>query len=310
MLRKKFYVIGILFSVFLVSCSSTTEETTTEEAQIPGDLQMDTSEDTAEIESEETGTDEATDEDSGFEEALIGERVIQTADVEYETLNFQETADYIMQVVENHGAYVEYSNETSSGTSDFYGTEETSREYRTVDYTFRVPSDSLATFLDDLDGGEAYKVREQIGSEDVTQSYRDTEARVNVLQDKEQRLRELLEQAESIEDILSIENNLSQTIADRESLQATLDHYDDLVDFSTVYVTVLERARIADSRGERLSFGERVSEAFANGFFTFYYWVQDAAIWLIYALPFILVIGLVIIIGLFIRKRIKKNKEK
>lgn len=307
LLKRTRFILSIVFILFLTACSNGTE-TRDEAIETGGDY---SEADMATEEAAESDLDLADGESnpaSTENEALIGERVIRTADVAYETLEFVQTTSHIMETVSNHGAYVEYSYESSYTPSGFSNSGNISQDYRRIEYTFRVPVESLDDFLNDLDGEEAYKVSEQIGSEDVTQSYRDTEARINVLSNKESRLNDLLDQAESIEDLLQIEDNLSSTIAERESLQSRLDSYDGLIDFSTVRVTVTERPRISNVRGESLSFWERAREAVANSFYTFYYLIQDIAIWFIYAIPFILIIGVVIFAIFFFRKRTNRKK--
>lgn len=238
-------------------------------------------------------------------ERLIGEKVIRTVSQEYETLDFTRTTDHVRATVETHDAFIEYSYESS-----YTGAGGTSRQYRVVDYTLRVPTDRLNAFLRDLEGMDAYKTSEQMGTEDVTQFYRDTEARVAVLANKEDRLNELLELADTIEEIIQIEDSLSETIAERESLQSQLDYYDDLIDYTVVRLTITERPRIANERGEGVSFFRRIQEAFADSLYAFYYILQNIAVFLVYALPFIVVIGLVIWLIWFIRRRLTKRNKK
>lgn len=303
MKKKKPFIAGILLVLLITACSSGTDTATEEGIGFDGGY---TDADMAD-EAENSAPSET---ESAENEDLIGEKVIRTANVTYETLDFPSTTNHVTETVANHEAYIEYSYETSYTPSGFSDSVNTGQQYRTIEYTFRVPAESLNAFLEDLEGMEAYKISQQIGTEDVTQSYRDIEARIAVLQNKEERLNTLLDQAETIEDILQIENNLSETIAERESLQSGLDNYDDLIAFSTVNVTVTERPRISNVRGENSSFWERTREAVANSFFTFYYWIQDVAIWLIYAVPYLLLLGLVVLLLLFIWKRVKRKRQK
>lgn len=317
-MKTKQKILGIMTGIFLLGCSheaneevgvddpSGSEEAALEmeeDGEFTGSDSADTEEDAAPDEAEESG-----EENDG--ENLIGERVIRTASVEYETLDFEETTSHIMNVVNEHGAYVEYSDESSYTSSGTSGGNDSNRQYRRVDYTLRVPVEALTDFLNDLDDGEAYKVNEQIGSEDVTQTYRDIEARVGVLQNKENRLSELLEQAESIEDIMTIEDNLSETIAERESLQSRLETYDDLIDFSTVHVTVEERPRVAEAREDSPPFWQRAQDTLTDSFYTFYYWIQDALIGLISVIPQLVVVTLLGFVGWIVYKRINNKKQK
>ncbi|GAB2324317.1 hypothetical protein IRB23M11_19390 [Alkalibacterium sp. m-11] len=235
-------------------------------------------------------------------ERLIGEKVIRTANMDFETVEYTETVTYIRDLVTRHDAFIEHSYESSHTPGGG-----ASRQYRMIDYTLRVPTEHLTAFLNDLEGVQAQKISEQMGTEDVTQFYRETEARVQVLENKEERLNELLDRAETIEEIIQIEDSLSQTIAERESLQSQLDYYDDLIDYTVVRMTITERPRISGDREEGLSFLRRVQEALTDSFFAFYYIVQDIIIFFIYAFPYILVLGLIGLVIWLVAKRFKRR---
>ncbi|MFO8068699.1 MAG: DUF4349 domain-containing protein [Alkalibacterium sp.] len=290
----------VLFFLVLTGCSSGDDDMSESTESDPGAGYM---EDAA---LEDEAIDREVTEGQG--QQLIGEKVIRRVQLEYETLDFQETTSYVLDTVSSYDGYIEYSNESSYSPSGIAPRDQ-SRQYRRVDYLFRIPTSSLDSFLDDLDGMDAYKLSENVGSEDVTQAYRDTESRIRVLENKEARLNELLEQAETIEDILQIENSLSETIAERESLQSQLETFDDLIDYTEVRLSVTERPRIANARGEGLSFLARIREALVDSFYAFYYFVQDAFIWFIYAVPFILVIGVLVGIGFYMKKKLFKKRK-
>lgn len=307
---KKGLAFLLLFIVMLSGCASGSNDTSesTESNSGAGYMDERAAEDAA-VE-EEMGEADVSDGQitDGQGEQLIGDKVIRRVQLEYETLDFQETTSFVLDTVSEYDGYIEYSNESNYSPSGIAPRDQ-SRQYRRVNYLFRIPTDSLNDFLDDLDGMDAYKLSENIGTEDVTQTYRDTESRIQVLENKEERLNELLEQAETIEDILQIENSLSETIAEREALQSRLETFDDLIDYTEVHLSVTERPRISNTREDGLSFLARIREAFVDSFFAFYYFMQDAFIWLIYAIPFILILVLLIGVGFYIRKKVS-NKRK
>ncbi|TVP93022.1 DUF4349 domain-containing protein [Alkalibacterium sp.] len=302
-MKSKRLLVTMILGIFLTACASDSGNDTAEDAaDFDGGNAMMEQESVDREMAEEMGDVE----DSGIGESrLIGEKVIRTVSQDYETVNFPEATDFIRETVASHDAFVEYSYESSYTPSGG-----ASRQYRIVDYTLRVPTEQLNAFLNDLEGMDAYRVSEQMGTEDVTQMYRDTEARIEVLNNKENRLNELLEQAETIEEIIQIENSLSETIAEREQLQSQLDYFDDLIDYTVVRMTITERPRISGDREEGLSFLRRVQEALTDSFFAFYYIVQDIIIFLIYAVPYILVIGLASGVIWFVTKRVKRRNRR
>lgn len=296
-MKMKRLLTGLAIALFLTACADD-GDTGTEDSAVESDGGSSLTEEATDMEMDMVESPE----DSGRQ--LIGEKVIRTVSLDYETLDFERTTNHVQETVSNHEAFVEYSYESSYTPSGG-----ASRQYRTVEYTLRVPTENLNTFLNELEGMEAYKTSEQMGTEDVTQTYRDTEARIGVLENKENRLTELLDQAVTIEEIIQIEDSLSETIAEREMLQSQLDNLDDLIDFTVVRLTVTERPRIATERGESVSFFRHIQDAVTDSLYAFYYMLQDVTIFLIYAIPYLVGIGLIGGIVWFITKRIKNRKK-
>lgn len=285
----------LLFTFFLFSCSSSQNTDHNE-------VGLSTVNDIA-------SHDKATNNNEmAFENGLIGEKVITTIALDYETLYFDDAHKHVMESIKGVDAYIEYSNQSSYSPGGTLGGE--ARQYRRIDFTIRVASDQVNALMEALDGMDAVKTGEQIGSEDVTQTYRDTETRIGVLNQKEKRLNELMEQAETIDQILQIEDNLSQTIAEREILQSQLDEIDNLIDYTTVELGLTERQRISNGRNESLSFWGRAKEAVLDSLYSFYYWIQDAAIWVIYALPFIVILIPIVLLVRHGHKLIQQKRKK
>lgn len=282
--RAKLFIVFLL-SLTLFGCSLWTNVTTNTTQDMAGVDNVTT------MEVAKTGS-------AAGQGLLIGEKVITTINLSYETLEYEASIAYLNQVVEKYGAYIEYSYEYS-GDNGIYNPAATSTNYRQGSYTIRIPNASVNQFMQDLEGDLGTKISEQIGNQDVTQSYKDTETRISVLQRKEERLLALLDQAETVDQILAIEDSLSATISEREVLQSELDNMDALIDYTALYLTVTERSRISTNRGGSVPFWGRVKEAFLDSVYAFYYWIQDAAIGLIYALPYIVAtLGLILLFWL------------
>lgn len=290
-MMKKMKLFSLLLSIlFLAACSN-------------GEDSRSSSQEALDMGAPETVTQDggaAPDEQQGLD--LIGDKVIRTVYSTYETLEYENTIQHIQELIQKHNAYIEYSYESTYSPTGSFTPEGNTRQYRRMEYTLRVPTPSLNRFMTDMEGAEAVKVSEQVGSEDITQSYRDTETRIQVLRQKEERLNELLAQAENLEQILQIENSLSETIAEREMLQSQLDNYDDLIDYTSIHMTITERMRVSSTRGDAIPFWDRVKDALVDSLYAFYYWLQDAVIWLIYLLPFLVVFALLWVAFMALRK--------
>ena len=87
--------------------------------------------------------------------------------------------------------------------------------------TISVPADQLDSTLDQL-AKLGTMVSRNIGTEDVTTQYVDTESRLKTMTASVERVRALMSQATKLSDIVALESELSQRQADLEALQTQL----------------------------------------------------------------------------------------
>ena len=237
---------------------------------------------------------------------LEPEKVITTIQMDFETTEFEKTIESLTQIIQGHKAYVENSN---SSYNQYYN----NKSYKYATYTIRVPKDQVSNFKNALIG-IGNMTQESTSKEDVTKYYKDTASRLKVVTTKESRLLALMEKASKIEDIIALENQLSQTIYEKEQLQSTLSGIDDQVDFSTVHINIQEVEKLTNAESPSTGFGTRVKNAFSDSLYRFNIGIQNFVISLIYLAPFILLIGLLAFFVYLLTKKFKlfknhKNKK-
>lgn len=240
--------------------------------------------------------EESADAESGS--ALEPEKMIVHIYLDYETVEFEKSTKSLSDVITKYKAYVENSSVS-------YNTHYNNRSYRTASYTIRVPKNSVTSFKNELIG-LGNMLSENISKEDASKYYWDTSSRLKIVTSKEERLLELLEQAKNMEDILAIENQLTDTVYEKENLQGTLNNIDDQVDYSTFYLNIKEVDRLSNAETVETTFGERLVNAISDSASVFLISMQNLTISLIYILPFLLVIAL---IGYPIHRIFKKSNR-
>ncbi|HSH36107.1 DUF4349 domain-containing protein [Schnuerera sp.] len=249
-------------------------------------------------------SDSASSEPSESEEAEFGgestsplepEKVITTVELRLETTEFEQSNDELINIIEKHKAYVEYSNISYS-----------SRNFRNGDFVIRVPKESIQSFKSDLNE-IGNKTWESTNKQDVTKQYTDTESRLKVIEVKEERILTLMEKANKIEDIIALEEQLSEVIYDKERLKSSLMDLDDKVDFSTINIYLQEVEKLTSSTTLDTSFGSKILDAFNDSLYFFKNTLEKLVILLIYLLPFIIILG---VIGFVVHKGMVKYRKK
>lgn len=224
-------------------------------------------------------------------------KVIKTANLNLQTLDFDEFQSALDVKIAESGAYLQYAD--VSGT-DYYGGK------KSANYTIRVPEANLNFFLAGVEG-IATVTNKTIGEEDVTLSYVDTETRIKTLQIEQERLLALLEKADDLEYIIRLEERLSEVRYNIESYQAKLRTYDDKITYSTVRIYVYEVTRVQEKAPETL--WERISNGFANTMYDISDGAQDFLVWFIVNIPYIVFWFAVIVIAVVVLKK-KQAKRK
>ena len=178
-------------------------------------------------------------------------KMIYTADLELETQDFDAASAAITQITEELGGWFESRQMSQGGSRYLY-------------CVIRVPVENFSALLDRA-GAAAHLVSRSEETQDISEAYYDSEARLATQRTKLERLQVLLAQAATMEDIISLETALSETELEIERLTGTLRRYDSLVGYSTVTLRLGEVYRLSGDEEVPATFGQRLTAAFALG---------------------------------------------
>lgn len=229
------------------------------------------------------------------EESAAQERkIIRSVSLTIATDAFTGTLENIKTAAQSGGGWIESVTES--------GDEGSRRAWMTL----RIPADMLDTFL--AEAGSAGRVTNRSETaQDVTESYYDTQARLESKQLLLGRLQELVAMAESLEDILALERQMADVQYEIDRLQESLLHTDRQVDYATVDITLREETPADQAADDQLSFGQRIAAAIEMGGIVFAEFLQNAAVWLVSAVPFAAVVAAVWGVWRIIRR--KKSRK-
>lgn len=234
-------------------------------------------------------------------------KIIRTANLTIQSTNFDAAVEALNLLTNQLGGYFETAEVESGGYYDQYAN-------RSAYYVVRVPKENFVAFRDGTGSiGHVHSIHEN--TQDVGETYYDTEARLATLTTKRDRLLALLEKADVMEDIIALENALADVQYQIDMHTATLRKYDSLVGYSTFYIRLNEVTEIKDEPGVKETFGSKFVSSLKRGFTEFGEGVQDFAIWVarnligIIIFAAIVVVVVVVIRRLAIRRRRTKSED-
>ena len=230
-------------------------------------------------------------------EKLKDVKMVYTANMDLQTLSFDQADADISALVEEMGGYFEQRSISNRSSG-----------YRYAEYTVRVPAEKFNDFCSQM-GTLCHLVYKNESADNITESYYDTQSRLVTAQTKLERLQELLRRAESMEDIITIESAISETEWTIENLTGTLRTYDSLVGYSTIYMTLHEVYELSGQGQAPVTFGDRLGESFLDGLKSIGRTAQNFAVWLAYSWFWLLIVVVIVIVVIRTIRRRKNGKS-
>lgn len=223
-----------------------------------------------------------------------GRKLVYTATLDLETKTYTDARTALLEALDKAGGYVESNEEGGSAE----------RGSRWSRLTLRVPADRYADFLNEASGvGNLVNKQEQM--EDITASYVDVQARLESLETQRTRLTELMAQAENLTDLLQIQQQLSDVEYQIESYTAQMRALQNQIAYCTVTVDLQEVENLTLTQP---SFGQRIGEAFRDGWVNFGRQLQELAVALVYGMPGILLLVIVAVPVVILLRRAARKK--
>jgi hypothetical protein len=223
------------------------------------------------------------------------QRIIQTASVQMESYDFDDTVNRLRAIVVDMDGFVE--------VSDIWAERWQGAERRFFSATLRIP---VADFDEALWRVEntAYVVSSSQRAQNVTAEFYDTASRLSTRRIEEERILALIENVESLSQLLSLEQRLGQVRTQIELYQSRLDALAHRAAYSTIIVWVMERfpaEEVEEEEEEEVliipTLGDRISDAFVTSFDATMGFVQNVLIFLAGVIVPLTVLAVIILTG-------------
>ena len=243
----------------------------------------------------------------------VASKIIYSADLEAQTTDFDAAIATLDKQIAAFGGFIERSDIRGDTRYNNDGT--TSVINRWAYYTIRVPAAKFEDFLHQTEGiGNVTSVSRY--AENVTSQYTDYEARLSSLRTQEERLLAMLEKSEDVDSLIALEQRLADVRYELESIERNLRNLDLQISYSTVNLNLEEVEIYTPTVSVQRTFGEKLSDAFSDGWKSFTRSLQYFCLGLASSLPglvlFVLIVAvLILIVRKIIRKvRVKREAQK
>ena len=238
----------------------------------------------------------------GSDTVASDRKIVKTVDLSLECYDYTATASSVTDAADAVGGYVESCEEygTSMLSSD-------SRVGRHGRYTVRVPADKLDEFTAAISGGDVNVLSRSESTEDITDSYYDTESRISSLRTQLERLEQLLGEASDVSTMLDIESRLAEVRYELESYQSTMQRYEKRIAYSTVNISITE-VRVYSEQSED-SFAQRIGKAFVSSWADFVDGLGNFAVGLVYVFPVLLLLAVIAVIVVLIVRSARRRRS-
>ena len=236
----------------------------------------------------------------------FSEKIIYSGRVYMETTEFDKAVAALDQAISSFDGFVQESNIHGDTRHNEDGT--TSVVNRWGYYVVRIPTDKFDAFMnlaDDI-GNVTNSGRT---AENVTSQYTDYEARLSSLYTQEERLLNMLEESGDLESLIQLEARLSEVRYEIESIERNLRNLDQRLAYSTISLELQEVEIYTPTVPVQRTFGEKLRDAFADGWNSFVRGMQNFIVNNVRSLPglvlFVVIVGAALLV---VRKVLRKRK--
>lgn len=194
-------------------------------------------------------------------------------------------------LIKNQGGY--YANES------FHNTDWES----SYNLQIRIPSSNFEKLIAEIEKGDGQILFKEIDARDVTDQFIDLEIRLDNKRNYLNRYNDLLKQAKNVKEILEIEEKIRVLEEEIESTTGRLKYLSDLVDYSTLNLTISKTEDFKYNPATRDKFSERLKQSLSKGWFGF----VDFLLFMIRIWPFWIIVTVMVYLWRMFKKMKRRN---
>lgn len=219
---------------------------------------------------------------------------VDNINLSLETLDFNTTVKNTKKLIQKYKGTIE--NQDISNLK-------TSKIKRYAIYGFKIPDNDVDNFVEDLENLNINIINTNSYSYNVSEDIKNIEKNLDEVNKKIEKLEKLLANASTIGEITEIESKILESKSEKSNIEESLQYMNKEANFSTIYLEIQEVEKYSGTENINEGFMTRVKKAFSNSLIIFVKTIQNIVVGIITLIPFIVTIGVSIIIVIYIKKK-------
>ena len=244
---------------------------------------------------------------AAVETPSFAEKIIYSGHASIETTTYDDAVARLESLVKKYEGFIE--NADSGGNTRRQSDGTTALVNRWANYTVRIPSKSFDTFMTAANDSIGNVINSGRRAQNVTSQYTDYEARLESLTIQEDRLLAMLEQSGDLESLIALEARLSEVRYEIESIERNLRNLDQRLAYSDVTLYIQEVEVYTPTVTVTRSFGEKLCDAFSDGWIGFTRGLQNFVIGLAEALPTLILWVIIIVVVVIVVIKLNRKRK-
>ena len=270
----------------------------------------------------ESVTEESADESEGAEDSRIDaadntpgvdskkitrDKLVYTCDLSIDTLDFEASIKTLTGLIEKNEGFVETEEYSDGSSYDYYNYTyvDDSSKHNRYTATIRIPSKKYEDFLDDAaDLGDVRSRNARV--DNVSQEYTDLNTTLEVYEAAYDRYMKLLSETTDDEYALKLQQEITDTQIEIARIKTRLNKIDTDVLYSFVNISIREVSKYDAKPLPKDTFTQRLVSEIEDTFYGFLDFLEGLLFLIIHMLPYAALIGIIIVIVRYIRKKMGK----
>ena len=234
--------------------------------------------------------------------------LVYSCDMSIDVLEFDDSVDKLHDLIRKYNGFIESENYSDGGNTSQWKYAD-AQKWKTLSTTIRIPSASYDDFCKDAEHVGDLR-RKNASVQNLTTEYSDLKTTLSIYEAKEKRYIDLLADMKSESDAIAVENELTNIQVEIARIKTRMNNIENDVAYSYINLTVTEvREYSAEPVIEQTdTFGQRLKNTVSGTWHGFLAFLEGLLFIIIKILPYLLLIGIVLLLLNQIRKAIRKNR--